>query len=149
MLCSKHSYEGGEYETVCPYCVAESAAPKKRESKDNDLLKDFERGFRDLGASSQFQCDCGKVYYNPSPGWDWDEGEIDALAANPNAFALNYAVEYVVFEGRYCVMDCECWKDRGTRIAHWLVNHQREIGEFFKERKERLLGEANQIPVIE
>lgn len=117
-------------------------------SGNPDLRYDFERGFRDLGSSAQFTCDCGKIYYNPSGPWDWSEGELESLASS-DAIALPHEVEYITFEGRFCVIDCKCWDERGERIAAWLVNHQRQIGEFFKRRKERIQAELSQIPTIE
>jgi hypothetical protein len=82
-------------------------------------------------------------------GYDWDEGEYEALVADPNATALNYAVGVVEFEGRYFVDGCDCWHDRARKIIGFLINHDEAIALFLTLEKERKRREADRSPVVE
>lgn len=30
-------------------------------------------------------CHCGKIYYNPDGGWDWNEGELEGYEKRPQS----------------------------------------------------------------
>jgi hypothetical protein len=119
-------------------------------SKDDEAeaLENFEAAFRDRGAGCVRQCDCGRIYYNPSGEWTWEPGELEKLEANPNATASVYAIGAIVFEGRWYADHCECWKERARKIVAFLKAHDEQIAEFLTLERKRKQAEADRAPVI-
>jgi len=97
--------------------------------------REFERGFSTNGAGCRTTCICGRVFYNPNGGWDWEDGELDALAADPNATPVDWSCGEIIIDGRAFALDCSCWHERGRRILEWCLGHDDEIAEFLKEVK--------------
>lgn len=115
----------------------------------SDTFRNFERGFSPRHAGCRGSCQCGRVFYNPNGGWDWECGELEELEANANATALDYSVEFVYLEGKEYAADCECWHARATRLIVWLQHHADEIAEFLRLEKRRKEIEAARSPVVE
>ena len=109
----------------------------------------FERAFRPGVAGCLGRCECGVVYYDAyNRGYDWNEGEFDALEADPKAIGLDHAVGYVEFEGRRYVDGCTCWHERAKRVIAFLQGHAGQIAEFLSLEKARKTREAEQAPVV-
>lgn len=112
-------------------------------------FENFERAFRAKVAGCRGRCECGIEYYDAyNRGYSWEEGELDALEADPNAKALDYAVGYVEFEGRRYVDGCSCWHERAQRLIAFLQGHAGQIAEFLSLEKARKTREAEQAPVV-
>lgn len=92
---------------------------------------------------------CGRVFYNPNGSWDWDDGELDRLAANPNATAKDWACGEVFIDGKTYAMDCTCWHERGLKILQWILAHDEEIAAFLTFEKARKQAEAKRSPIVE
>lgn len=110
----------------------------------------FERAF-DMHISGPVdKCDCGITYWDTyNSGYDWNEGEREALAANPKAIGIPHGVGRILLEGRIYVMDCTCWHARAERIVEWMRSHQGSIGAWFALEKSRLQQAASDVPQIE
>lgn len=109
----------------------------------------FERAFRGRVNGCRRTCACGIEYWDAhNTGYDWEEGEIEALRSDPNARALDYAVGLVEFEGRYYVDGCTCWHERAKRIASWLDAHAGAIAEYLSLERERKVRAADAAPVV-
>lgn len=107
----------------------------------------FERGFTTNSAGCLRECACGKWYYT-NGGWDWEEGELDALAKNPNAYARDYAIGEVAFEGKVYANACDCWHPRALQLIKFIDGHARAIAEYLTEEKKRKTLEAERSAVV-
>jgi len=116
---------------------------------DHPAWNSFERGFSTRTVGAMRFCPCGRIFYNPNGGWDWDEGELEALAANAEATAVEWACGEVRIDGAEYALDCTCWHARGRQILGWLLNHDEEIAAFLTLEKKRKQGEAARSPVVE
>lgn len=114
-----------------------------------ELIEVFEDAFSTHSNGCVRECACGKIYYNPDGGWDWEEGEIERLEKNPNATALDYAPGGVEFEGREVCNACTCWHDRAKKIISFLCGHDTPIAAFLNERRTRTVAKANRVPVVQ
>lgn len=110
--------------------------------------ENFERAFSTRSAGCVRDCACGRVFYNPNGGWTWEDGEVEALAANPKATALEWACGEVEFEGATYAADCDCWHQRAVKVATWIISHAAEIAEFLSLERERKTNEAEMSPVV-
>lgn len=52
-------------------------------------LDSFEQAFSARAGSLARVCDCGKQFYNPDKGWDFDPGELEKYEADPQAQPLD------------------------------------------------------------
>lgn len=109
----------------------------------------FERAFGGSAGSCRRSCECGREFYNPDGGWSWENGELEALAANPNATSIEWSVGTVEFEGRFYVPDCTCWHERALKIIAWMEGHVESIAEYFKLENKRRSKEAARFALIE
>ena len=94
----------------------------------SSLSQSFEEAFSDHHGSARGTCQCGQEYYNPDGGWDWEEGELEALEKS-NAIALDYSVPYMTINGREYIMGCKCNQELKP-LENFLLNHQRQIAEY-------------------
>jgi len=115
---------------------------------DPDVLENFRRAFASGTSGCVRECHCGCVFYSSEPGYTWDEGEYEALEANPKTIALQWSVSDLSFEGKDFVMDCKCWHPRAARLIRFIDAHGREIADFLSREKERLTRIAAQAPVV-
>lgn len=112
-------------------------------------FENFERAFRGGVSGCRRRCECGVEFYDAhNQGYDWDEGEYEALVENPNAKLLDYAVGVVEFEGRMYVDGCTCWHERAKRIIAFIEGHAAAIAEFLSLEKARRTREAASSPVV-
>lgn len=112
-------------------------------------FENFERAFRGRVSGCRRVCDCGVEYWdNYNGGYDWDEGELDALAADPNAKPLPHSVGVIEFEGRVFVDGCRCWHPRAKKLIEWIDAHASEIAEYLTLEKKRKQQDADNAPVV-
>lgn len=115
--------------------------------KDDDL-ETFERGFSTLSAGCRRTCVCGREFYNPGGGWDFEDGELEELENDPKATALEWAAGAIYLEGGEYAMDCDCWRERASIVVAWIKRHDREIASFLTEEKKKLTRAADQAPTV-
>lgn len=110
----------------------------------------FEKAFDDRVGSCRGDCACGKVYFDDSVhgGWDWEEGELDKLRANPKAVAIAEGVGFLTFEGRTFVFQCDCWRERALKVGAWILAHADSIATFLSEEKKRRERAAAHFPTV-
>lgn len=87
----------------------------------DDQVQNFARAFCLNGAGCYETCNCGKIFYDSCNVWDWNDGEFEALQANKNAVACDYAIERFEIEGRYFVPDCNCWHNLAKNISRFSI----------------------------
>lgn len=117
--------------------------------KNMNEFEQFERAFSMHTSGPVADCECGRVFWDTyNTGYDWAEGEIDALQSDLNATGVPHGVERIWLEGHVYCMDCNCWHERAKRIEDWLRNHQSAISEWFQLEKKRLQRAAADVPVI-
>jgi len=112
-------------------------------------IESFEIAFSDGVGSCRSMCACGKVFYNPDPFWEWEEGELEELINDPDAIQLDYSVGYVSFEGRTFVNACDCWHERAKQIKEFIDRHSVKIARYLNEEKKRKTIEARQSPTVD
>ena len=105
----------------------------------------FEEAFRDMVAGSQRECDCGKIFYNSNGGWDWEDGELEALEKSKSATDLDYSVGTITFEGNEYCLDCNCWHKRAVKIFGFLMSHNSPVVALFRAVKKHELARAESI----
>lgn len=110
-----------------------------------EKIEIFEKAFRASVSRSRMECECGKVFYNSNGGWDWEDGELEALEKSKDAIDLDCSVGEIGFEGRQYALDCECWHERAIRIFEFLMSHNYQIVELFTNVKVLLLEEVESI----
>jgi len=86
-------------------------------------LELFERAFHTSSAGCVRTCKCGRVFYNPDNTWDWEEGELERLEADPNAEPRDWSIGTLILDGEEYCCDCDCWRDRARKAVDWLDRH--------------------------
>jgi hypothetical protein len=113
-------------------------------------LENFERAFDAHVGTCRAHCHCGKEYWDGhNDGYSWDDGEVEALEADPEATKLDYSVGFVEFEGKQYVNACDCWHKRAEQIIAFIDGHGREIADYLTREKRRLQAIADTAPVVE
>lgn len=111
-------------------------------------MTSIEAAFR-IGTSCRIWCKCGKTYWdNHNGGWDWEDGEVEALEADENAVACDFAPGRLIIEGTEYCDACNCWHPIAERIANWLDLNKQCIATYYAREKERLTALANEVPTI-
>jgi hypothetical protein len=105
------------------------------------MLANWEECFRLPCAGCRELCPCGKEYYNPGGGWDWEDGELEKLEADPNAFVVDYSIGRIEFNGQQYADACDCWKAVALRVIGFLDWHMDGIREFIEKERLRRLSE--------
>lgn len=113
---------------------------------DKEVAEAFEDAFRSMGGGCCRECQCGTEYYNSGGGWGWDDGELEDLAANPNAVDIPYAVDTVEIFGREFVVGCGClWSGNYGRQARWiadfLINRIEGVSRFIEKYLDEISAE--------
>jgi hypothetical protein len=126
---------------------AEKKARLSAEIARTPSWESFISAFRDRASSCRETCNCGREFYNPGNGWDWEFGEIEALEA-VKATPLNYAVQRIRLEGCIYVEDCDCWHERALRIIGFINRHNYALADFLTLEKTRKQLEADRSPVV-
>jgi hypothetical protein len=111
-------------------------------------IEAFENSFDLRVGTCRAKCNCGKIFYNPSFGADWEDGELDKLYEDQNATMLDYSVGFVRFEGVEYVMSCNCWHERAKKIMSFIDDHSHQIADYLNHEKKRKLAEANNMPTV-
>lgn len=132
----------------------EPQAAEQPVSNDADCsiasLRSFEDAFDSHCCGCRRECECGTIFWDSyNDGYDWDDGEREALEANPNARSLRYSVGTIILDGREYVMDCDCWKKKAARIIGWLTQNAREVATFLNLEKKRKLQEAGDLVSVD
>lgn len=109
---------------------------------DQHQFENFEKAWGTRSAGCYEYCACGRVFYDVENSYDWNEGEMDQLRANPNAFARSYGIERVNIDGVIYASDCDCWHEKATRIINWLDVNRYNLKEYFELERKRLLALA-------
>lgn len=113
----------------------------------SDKLENFERAFSTHSGGCRRTCNCGREFYNPNGGWDWEEGEIEALDKS-GAISLDWSVSTLSCEGKEYVMDCDCWHKRAKQIMGFIDGHAQAIAEYLTLEKKRKQTLADESPVV-
>jgi hypothetical protein len=116
---------------------------------EGELVDLFEDSFSTHCNGCVRACECGKIYFNPGGGWEWEKGELERLEKNPNATALDYAPGGVEFEGHEFCNACTCWHERAKKIISFVCRHDIQLAHFLNERRTRALAKANTVPVVQ
>lgn len=111
------------------------------------MIEILEEAFRDHTAGSRRECDCGKIFYNSNGGWDWEEGELEALEKSESATDLDYSVGTMTLEGKEYCLDCGCWHKRALVIFGFLMAHNFAIVALFRAVKRHELAQVGMIEV--
>ena len=109
---------------------------------DAEKRGNFIAAFTSNSGGCRCSCHCGREFYDPNGGWDFEDGEIEKLQADANATALDYSVETIIFDGREYVTDCTCWLKRAERIVEWMDHHIYQIADYLQLEKDRKQQEA-------
>jgi len=113
------------------------------------VIETFITAFRAGHSGCRGTCDCGREFFNPDVFvWDFDEGEIDALREDDSTVELNYAVQYIKFMNREYVIDCNCWRAKGTEVMNFIDHHGPQIAKYLNTERERKIHEAEQVEII-
>lgn len=115
--------------------------------RKKEKLEIFEDAFRDHIAGSYRECNCGKVFYNSNGGWDWEDGELEALEKSNTAMDLDYSVGTITFENKEYCLDCNCWHKRALMIFGFVMSHNLPIVALFRAVKKHELVKAESITV--
>lgn len=113
-------------------------------------FENFEQAFRGGVSGLRRTCECGVEYWDSyNSGYDWEEGEREALEADPKAKALDHSVGVVELEGRYYVDGCTCWHKRAEQVIRFLNEHAVAIAEYLTLEKKRKQAEADAAPRVQ
>lgn len=115
---------------------------------DAEKLKRFSRAFTHVSGCRR-TCACGKVYYENSDEWSWDEGELEALLDDPKAVALPHAVGSFQISGRDYVRDCDCWHGMAHDLIGFLDAYSHEIAAYLNGEKAHATAAAKSMPTVD
>lgn len=115
-----------------------------------DGLESFERAFDPRVCGCRVECRCGRVFWDTyNSGYDWYEGEIEALEKNPSN--STYPHEYgtpVAFEERHTRPTATVGGRGRSVIKAFIDGHAREIAEYLSLEKRRLADSAERAPEV-
>jgi hypothetical protein len=114
---------------------------------ETELLDIFEDTFRLRISGCRATCHCGKTFYNGSGGWDWEDGEIEALE-KAGATPVDHGVGYVQFENCDYVDACSCWHARAKMVIAFITTHDEQIADFLNKRRERTIAKAAKVAAV-
>lgn len=102
--------------------------------------EEFERAFSGSG-SCRVECGfCGREEYNSNGGWDWEDGELEALEADPNATDVDYTPTYGYLNGKVYLHGCPC--NQARRYEDFIWSHRHGIADYLKARAELEMKDA-------
>ncbi len=112
-------------------------------------LDDFREAFQTDVSRAEFECLCGRIFFDNYNGGIWDdEQEILDLQNNPKATPIDHAIGTMSFEGKEYCWECDCWHVRAEQVRNFLLGHKKEIAELFRFEKIRLQEMTDAIPSI-
>lgn len=111
-------------------------------------LQNFTVAFEIGGSSIQETCACGKIFYDASSDYDFEEGEFEALEANKEAIGCWHSIGRIAFEGKEYVSTCECWKPRAKQLMEYLDTYNHEIAAYLNAERKRKIEEAEALPTV-
>ena len=109
-------------------------------------IDNFEIAFRANHAGCRGECYCGKVFYNGSGGWDWEDGEIERLESS-DAISVDYSIGYIEFEGKAYVDSCNCRDERVEMILDFIDCHSTQIAEYLNLEAKQAMSKAKSMVV--
>jgi len=112
------------------------------------MIKTFIEAFRANHSGFIGDCNCGRTYYNPESCWDYDDNEIAHYKEDSNCTELLHSVQYVEFDRREYVIDCDCWHDKVNRFMSVIDEHDRQIAIYLNKERERKIFEAEQVQIV-
>lgn len=124
------------------------ADQSKAAPSDHPFWKQFESGFATRTSGAVRTCLCGRVFYNPSGGWDWEDGELDSLEADPKATGVDWACGEVRINGKTYARDCDCWHEQGRKILEFVLRYDEEIADFLNQVKAAKTAAADRAPSV-
>lgn len=102
--------------------------------------EEFERAFGGSG-SCRVKCGfCGREEYNSDGGWDWDDGELEALRADPNAEDVYYTPTWGYLVGKQYLHGCPC--NEARRYEDFIWSHRHGIIRYLRARTQANLKTA-------
>lgn len=107
-------------------------------------LTNFEKAFSDGAGSMYGTCACGKSFQCE----DFMDRDAEEFKASAKPAILPWSISWMSFEGSTYVMDCDCWTKRAEQVMRFLEAHGKKIAGFFKLERERMIIDANDLPVI-
>lgn len=112
-------------------------------------LENFERAFNSGCGGCVRTCECGRVFFDAHNSYDWEDGELERLTANPKATSLDYCVSTISCEGREYVADCDCWHSRAYAIMGFIDAHAHKIALYLRLEKKRKQDIADAAPIVD
>jgi hypothetical protein len=91
----------------------------------------FEDAFDDGVGWSRVTCQCGQTYYNSDGGWDWEDGELEALRKDPKATDVDYSVSEMTVNGKTYVTGCPCTAEL-VRVENFIRAYRYKIAAYLK-----------------
>ena len=112
--------------------------------------EEFARAFDGRSSGCRRQCECGVTYYDNSyqGGWTWEDGELEALEADPKAIAVGHSVGEVRFNEKCYVPECKCWHADADRVHKFLFSHRHSIAKLYELQKFKLEMLAKSMPDV-
>jgi hypothetical protein len=111
-------------------------------------LEIFELSFHNNTGTSRMQCACGRVFYNSTGNWDWDDGELEGYHADKNAIDVDHTILALTVQGKDVADACTCWHGEAAMIYRWLIAYRYQVVEFYRRVKNHLQKEAEAFPVV-
>lgn len=116
----------------------------KTKEPSEEFLQALEHSHSGGGCRADCQF-CGRITYDSSGIWDWDEGELEDLNKrndedSDKVIAVDYAVPIAYLDGKQYVIGCPC--NSGRKYEDWIWNHRDLIAEYFNLRTKRILDES-------
>ena len=111
-------------------------------------LRNFERAFNSGSGGCRRECACGRQFYTTDTGYHWDEGELEALAADPDAVAREWSIGTVILGGVEYVTDCKCWHAPALKCIEWMDENAYQVAEYLSLEKKRKQDEADRSPLV-
>jgi len=113
-----------------------------------EKIERFVRAFGNAGAGCRRECECGRVFYNDDPSWDFEPGELEELRADPKASSMIHSVSSFYLEGKEFAVDCDCWHERALQIMAFIDGHNGQIAAYINACAADALAAAKRMPTV-
>jgi len=113
-------------------------------------LRSFHEAFSSNVSGFSMTCECGKTYYDDfNTGYDWEEGELEALEESDTAQAVGHSVGTIYIYEKEYVAVCGCWHKEARDLMKLIDAMAHPIADYLSREKVRMSEIAASRPTVE
>jgi len=98
------------------------------------VSREFEDAFKDGHGGCRRTCECGRIFYNSTGGWDFEPGELEELKEHPLAEDVEWTVETLTILGKEYVLGCHKCMDKIRQYEQFIWAYRDPIAKYLSVR---------------